>query len=67
MRFADILARYFDAARSCPMSICWSHARVWPPRLPTTRADRAAMAELVALQDDARAHGLLMPFPPLND
>ncbi len=27
----------------------------------------AAMAELVALRDDARAHGLLMPFPPLND
>jgi hypothetical protein len=30
-------------------------------------SDKAAMAELVALRDEARAHGLLMPFPPLND
>ena len=67
LRYADILARYFEVREKLPyVDLLVSHARL-AAALADDPGNRAAMAELVALRDGARARGLLMPFPPLND
>jgi class 3 adenylate cyclase len=67
LRYADILARYFETREQLPyVDLLVRRARL-AAALGKDPADAAAMAELVALRDKARAHGLLTPFPPLND
>ncbi len=66
-RFADLLAAYFESREKLPyVDLLVARARL-AAALGNSPGDEAAMAELVALRDQARAHGLLMPFPPLND
>jgi hypothetical protein len=66
-RFADILATYFETREKLPyVDLLVARARL-AAALGDNPANQAAMAELVALRDNARAQGLLMPFPPLND
>jgi len=67
LRYADILASYFEVREKLPyVDLLVSRARL-AAALADDPGNDAAMAELVALRDGARAHGLLMPFPPLND
>jgi class 3 adenylate cyclase len=67
LRFADLLASYFETRERLPyVDLLVKRARL-AAALGNDPSDEAAMAELVALRNDARAHGLLMPFPPLND
>ncbi len=66
-RFADILATYFETREKLPyVDLLVARARL-AAALGDNPRDQAAMAELMALRDKARAQGLLMPFPPLND
>jgi len=66
-RFADILAGYFETREQLPyVDLLVTRARLGAA-LGEKPGDEAAMAELMALRDKARAHGLMMPFPPLND
>ncbi|HKP24201.1 MAG TPA: hypothetical protein VJV39_10070, partial [Dongiaceae bacterium] len=66
-RFADILADYFETREQTPyVDLLVRRARL-AAALGDNPSDKAAMADLVALRDKAREHGLLMPFPPLND
>jgi hypothetical protein len=66
-RYADVLARYFETRERLPyVDLVVARARL-AAALGDNPSDTAAMAELAALRDEARAHGLLMPFPPLND
>jgi class 3 adenylate cyclase len=67
LRYADILARYFDVREKLPyVDLLVSRARL-AAALADSPGNDAAMADLIALRDGARAQGLLMPFPPLND
>jgi hypothetical protein len=67
LRYADILASYFEVREKLPyVDLLVSRARLAAALADDPRND-AAMEELVALRDGARARGLLMPFPPLND
>jgi hypothetical protein len=67
LRYADVLARYFETREKLPyVDILVARARL-AAALADDPSDQAAMTELVALRDKARAHGLLMPFPPLKD
>jgi hypothetical protein len=67
LRYADILACYFETREQLPyVDLLVKRARL-AAALGKDPTDAAAMAELVALRDKARAHGLLTPFPPLND
>jgi hypothetical protein len=67
MRYADILAGYFETRERLPyVDLLVARGRL-AAALARDPNDQAAMAELVALRDTARAHGLMMPFPPLND
>jgi hypothetical protein len=66
-RFAEILDRYFDTREKLPyVDLLVARARL-AAAVGKDPGDRAAMARLIALRDEARTHGLLMPFPPLND
>ena len=67
VRYADILAKYFETREKLPyVDLLVSRDRL-AALLGDRPSDKTAMAELVALRDNARAHGLMMPFPPLND
>jgi class 3 adenylate cyclase len=67
LRYAGLLARYFETRERLPyVDLVVARARL-AAALGDNPSDTAAMAELVALRDMARAQGLLMPFPPLND
>lgn len=67
VRYADILATYFETREKLPyVDLLVARGRL-AATLGRNPDDRAAMAELAALRDTARAHGLMMPFPPLND
>jgi class 3 adenylate cyclase len=67
LRYADLLARYFETREQLPyVDLLVARARL-AAALGANPADQSAMAELVAARDKARAHGILMPFPPLND
>jgi hypothetical protein len=67
LRYADVLAKYFETRETLPyVDLLVARARL-AAALADKPNDQAAMADLVALRDDARARGLLMPFPPLND
>jgi len=66
-RFADILATYFETREQLPyVNLLVARARL-AAALGDNPSDQAAMGELMALRDKARAQGMLMPFPPLND
>jgi hypothetical protein len=66
-RYAGILAKYFETREKLPyVDLLVARARL-AAALGNDPNDTAAMTELVALRDSARAQGLLMPFPPLND
>src|SRR4030095_3784588 len=66
-RYADTLAGYFETREKLPyVDLLVARARL-AVALGHNPSDQAAMAELVALRDMARAQGLMMPFPPLND
>ena len=66
-RFADSLTRYFAAREQLPyIDLLVARARL-AATLGRNPGDQAAMAEMVALRDKARAHRVMMPFPPLND
>jgi hypothetical protein len=66
-RFADLLADYFQTREQLPyVDLLVARARL-AAALAENPRDEAAMAGLMALRDKARAHGVLMPFPPLND
>jgi hypothetical protein len=67
LRYAGILAKYFETRERLPyVDLLVARARL-AAVLGDNPSDAAAMAELVALRDMARAQGLMMPFPPLND
>lgn len=67
LRYADILESYFDVREKLPyVDLLVSRARL-AAALADDPGNDATMAELVALRDGARARGLLMPFPPLNN
>jgi len=66
-RYADVLSRYFETREKLPyVDLLVARARL-AAALASDPRDEAAMADLIALRDNARSHGLLMPFPPLND
>ena len=68
LRYADILAKLFRVAREA--ALCRSAGRrapALPPRLATIRATRPRWRNWSRSGTSARAQGLLMPFPPLND
>ena len=66
-RYADVLSKYFETRETLPyVDLLVARARL-AAALASDPRDKAAMAELTALRDSARSHGLLMPFPPLND
>lgn len=67
LRYAGMLAKYFETRERLPyVDLVVARARL-AAALGGNPSDTAAMAELVALRDMARAQGLLMPFPPLNE
>jgi class 3 adenylate cyclase len=66
-RFADILAGYFETRERLPYVDLLVARAGLAAVLADNPRDKAAMDELVALRNKARAHGVLMPFPPLND
>lgn len=66
-RFADALDRYFAAREALPyIDLLVARARALSA-LGRNPSDRAAVARVNALRDTARAHGLQIAFPPLND
>jgi class 3 adenylate cyclase len=66
-RYADCLERYFESREKLPyVELLAARART-VAALGRNPRDGAAMVRLAALRDQARAHGLQMPFPPLND
>jgi class 3 adenylate cyclase len=66
-RFADSLARYFETRESVPyVDLLVQRART-VAAVARNPHDRESLARLGALRDEARAHDLLMIFPPLND
>jgi hypothetical protein len=66
-RFAARLASYFETRERLPyIDLLVDRART-VAALGKDPDDEASMAQLVELRGKARAHGLLMPFPPLND
>ncbi|MBA4097354.1 MAG: hypothetical protein C0484_11380 [Rhodospirillum sp.] len=67
LRYADILASYFEVREKLPYVDLLVRRAHLAAALADDPGNHATMSELVALRDDAQAHGLLMPFPPLND
>lgn len=66
-RYADILAGYFETREKLPyVDLLVARARL-AAALAGNPGDQTAMAELITLRNNARAHGLQMPFPPLNE
>lgn len=66
-RFADSLARYYAARETLPyIDLLVGRARALAA-LGRDPGDHGALARAGALRDTARAHGLAIPFPPLND
>jgi class 3 adenylate cyclase len=66
-RFADNLARYYAAREPLPYIDLLVHRARALAALGRDPRNQQALARVTALRETARAHGIQIPFPPLND